>query len=55
LEFLGSPRMFAVFLLCIFASARAVRADDASSLNAANGQNANSQLKSLSLEQLGNV
>src|SRR5580698_3916683 len=47
--------MFAVFLLCIFASASAVRADDASSLNAANGQNANSQLKSLSLEQLGNV
>lgn len=55
MEFLGSPRMFAVFLLCIFASASAVRADDASSLNAANGQNANSQLKSLSLEQLGNV
>jgi iron complex outermembrane receptor protein len=55
LEFLGSPRMFAAFLLCIFASASAVRADDASSLNAANGQGANGQLKSLSLEQLGNV
>ncbi|MGC2621455.1 MAG: TonB-dependent receptor plug domain-containing protein [Acidobacteriaceae bacterium] len=55
MELLGNPRIFAVCLLCLIASTSAVRGEDASSLNAAHAQNANKQLKSLSLEQLGNV
>ena len=55
MESLGSARLVAALLFCLVAPSAALRADDSSSINAVGSADPPKQLKSLSLEQLGNI